>query len=123
MVTILHGVELYTGNTMRAATSLYEGKIKLQDLLKNWAVSYVGNFIGSLMIVGIVMQTGLFAAGSAAPVKVAVAKCSLTFTEVSCRALADVTLLAHYGAWCDDTECDRAMRVIACCLIDGRLKY
>lgn len=82
MVTILHGVELFTGNTMKAAMAVYEGKIKMSDLVKNWTVSYIGNFIGSLIILGIVLQTNLLPFGTAAPVKVAVAKCSLTFTEV-----------------------------------------
>lgn len=67
---------------MKATMSLCEGKIKLGDLLKNWAVSWVGNFIGSLLVLGVVMSTGLLAPGTAAPVKVALAKTSLTFTEV-----------------------------------------
>lgn len=67
---------------MKAFMSLCEGKIKVRDLLKNWAVSWVGNFIGSLAVVGAVMATGLIAPGTAAPIKVALAKTSLTFTEV-----------------------------------------
>lgn len=67
---------------MKATMSLCEGSIRLRDLLKNWAVSWTGNFIGSLAVLAVVMATGLLPAGTAAPVKVALAKTSLTFTEV-----------------------------------------
>lgn len=77
VITVLHGVELFTGNTMRVAMALYEGEISFRDLLRNCTVTYIGKFVGSLMIVGVVMQTGPFPAGAAALLKVAVDKCSL----------------------------------------------
>lgn len=67
---------------MKATMALCEGKIKLSDLARNWAVSWAGNFIGSLAVLAVVLATGLLPAGSAAPIKVALAKTSLSFGEV-----------------------------------------
>jgi formate/nitrite transporter FocA (FNT family) len=78
----LCALRLLAGNTMKATMSLCEGSIRLRDLLKNWAVSWTGNFVGSLAVLAVVLATGLLPAGTAAPVKVALAKTSLTFTEV-----------------------------------------
>ena len=51
------------------------------QVFKNWVVSYVGNFVGSLFMVQMVVLTGIFAAAPAA-VKIAAAKTSLTFLQV-----------------------------------------
>lgn len=116
MITVLHGVELFTGNTMKVAMALYEGKINFRHLLRNWTVSYIGNFVGSLMIVGVVMQTGLFPAGAAAPVKVAVAKCSVTFTEVRMACcVPDQVAFSALGSIAND-------RIgILCCFCAGKV--
>ena len=53
----------------------------MDQVFKNWAVSYVGNFVGSLFMVQMVALTGIFAAAPAA-VKIAAAKTSLTFLQV-----------------------------------------
>jgi hypothetical protein len=55
-------------------------------------VSWTVNFVASLAVLGVVMATGLIpqAAGTAvctAPIKVALAKTSLIFTEVRLRGL------------------------------------
>lgn len=99
MVTILHGAELFTGNTMKATMALCEGKIKLSDLARNWAVSWAGNFIGSLAVLAVVLATGLLPAGSAAPIKVALAKTSLSFGEAFSRAVL-ANWFVCLAVWC-----------------------
>ncbi len=51
------------------------------QLSKNWVCSYLGNFVGSLLMVYLVACTGLLATAPA-PLNIAVAKTSLTFGQV-----------------------------------------
>ena len=53
------------------------------QLAKNWVCSYLGNFVGSLLMVYLVTCTGLLATAPA-PLNIAVAKTSLTFGQVAC---------------------------------------
>jgi formate/nitrite transporter FocA (FNT family) len=77
---------------MKATMSLWEGQIRVQHLLKNWAVSWAGNFVGSLAMLGLVLATGIFHAGSPAPVKLALAKTSFTFLQVGSPLLTALGL-------------------------------
>ena len=58
-----------------------EEKATVGQLAKNWTCSYLGNFVGSLLMVYIVSCTGLLATAPA-PLNIAVAKTSLTFGQV-----------------------------------------
>ena len=57
MMVVLTGAELFTGNVLMTF-SLFEKKITFLELLKSWAVVYVGNFIGAIIIVGLIFATG-----------------------------------------------------------------
>ena len=63
--------------------ALVEGKAKLSGLAKNWVVSYVGNFVGSVALAWLAVQAGLppFQEGGAA-VAAASTKTSLAFWPV-----------------------------------------
>ena len=70
------GSQLFTGNTASVAAALYEGLIAPADLVRNWAVTYAGNAIGSLLFVGAFQYTGLLTGTTAAmAAKVAAGKC------------------------------------------------
>lgn len=71
----------YTGNTAFVTTALYEKKASARDLIKNWSMSYLGNFLGSLFMVAMVVSTGLLAS-SAVPANMAVAKTSIPWMQV-----------------------------------------
>lgn len=57
MMVVLTGAELFTGNVLMTF-SLFEKKITLFELLKSWLVVYLGNFIGAIIIAGLVFLTG-----------------------------------------------------------------
>lgn len=82
MMVVITGAELFTGNTLMTV-SLYEKKITFGSMMKNWGIVYLGNFIGSMIIVLLVRQTGLLNSGDAMlgymTVKIALNKVSLTF--------------------------------------------
>ncbi len=51
-LTICSGAELFTGNCLMICGRL-SNKLAWSGLLKNWVVVYLGNFVGSLLMVGL----------------------------------------------------------------------
>jgi len=49
-LVVIAGADLFTGNTMIMQIGLLSAKTKLSDLVKVWCWSYVGNFLGSVLI-------------------------------------------------------------------------
>jgi formate transporter len=75
IMTLVSGGELFTGNTALVTAAYMEGKITLNDLIKNWFCSFSGNLVGSILIAYLAFGSGTLgpAPGAAA---MAVAKCS-----------------------------------------------
>jgi len=59
MMVVITGAELFTGNTLIVVSCL-EGSSKWKRLLKNWVFVYLGNFIGSMIIVIFIFLSGQF---------------------------------------------------------------
>ena len=82
MMVVICGAELFTGNCLMIIGTL-DKKIRLSGLLRNWAIVYLGNLAGSLIIVLAIAYSGLWDSGEgllgAVTVKTAVGKCSLSF--------------------------------------------
>lgn len=85
MMVINCGAELFTGNTAMLTAAVYEGKATWSQLTKNWIWSYLGNLIGSLGMLWILVQAGTI--GTTAATGVAVAKTSLTFGQAFLRGI------------------------------------
>ena len=66
---------------MLRAVQWFEKKASLEQVIRNWVVSYVGNFVGSLVLVKLVAVAGVLATHPA-PHATAYAKTSLTFAQV-----------------------------------------
>lgn len=47
---VFTGMELFTGNNLFMTVALLDKKCKVKDLLINWCSSFIGNFIGSLLV-------------------------------------------------------------------------
>lgn len=47
---VLTGMELFTSNCMYMVMALMERKCNIKQLLYNWVCSFIGNFIGSLIV-------------------------------------------------------------------------
>ncbi len=58
LLVVVCGAELFTGNTMIVMTAASK-KISWAAVLKNWLVVFLGNFIGSLVMVGLVYLSGM----------------------------------------------------------------
>jgi formate/nitrite transporter len=82
MMVLLTGAQLFTGNTATITTALLEGQVTLDQMLKNFVLSYFGNFAGGLTVVALLGAAGLVTPGSVA---VATAKTSLPFVQALLR--------------------------------------
>lgn len=86
LITLVCGAELFTGNTAFVMSAVLEKKATFKGLVRNWVASYAGNFIGSLLLVGLVVASGVLD-GSPVAAKMAVAKSSLPFGQAFVRGL------------------------------------
>jgi len=86
IMTLVSGGELFTGNTALIGASLMEGETTSKDLAKNWIVSYLGNFVGSLILAYLAYKSETLGAGPAAAA-IAKAKCSLPFETAFVRGI------------------------------------
>ena len=69
------------------------------QLLRNWAVSYGGNFTGALALVGLVAASGAFSeAAAVGPCSIAEYKCHHTWLQVPCPLLMSPAVQAQHVA-------------------------
>jgi formate/nitrite transporter FocA (FNT family) len=73
IMTLVSGAQLFTGNTALVTGAYMERKIKGNDLAKNWIASYLGNFVGSVLLAWLVHKSGTLGAAPGA-VNLATAK-------------------------------------------------
>ncbi|HON05548.1 MAG TPA: formate/nitrite transporter family protein [bacterium] len=90
MLVIIGGAELFTGNCL-IFTAVVTGDVQIKDMLKNWLIVYIANFIGAMLLVLIVYYSGLwkvnnYGAGLSA-LNTATAKVNISFLEAFCRGI------------------------------------
>ncbi len=90
MMVIIAGGELFTGNNLMVS-SIMIGEVTWGKVLKKWAIVYVANFVGSIIIALLFYGSGLWKTGGgalgAAAVKVAYGKVHLSASEAFIRAI------------------------------------
>lgn len=59
MLVVIAGAELFTGNCL-IPLGVLQRKVTVYGLFKNWTVVYIGNVIGSLLLVLIMFFSGLY---------------------------------------------------------------
>ncbi|NLP43511.1 MAG: formate/nitrite transporter family protein [Peptococcaceae bacterium] len=84
MMVVITGAELFTGNTL-ILVSCMEKKARWAAMLRNWVLVYLGNFIGSMLIVFFILKSGQlnFSQGllGGFSIKLAAYKTGLDFSE------------------------------------------
>jgi len=63
VLVIVGGAELFTGNNL-IVMAWASKKVSTKDLLRNWGIVYAGNFIGSLVTVGLVFASKQYTSAS-----------------------------------------------------------
>ncbi len=106
MLVLLAGGELFTGNTLMTM-ALLEGQLKIRKMLRGWFFVYLGNFIGSILIAYMMVQSGLFHSGGnvlgGVTIKIASYKVSLPFMSafylgIMCNWLVCLAVWLAYAA-------------------------
>ena len=90
ILVIITGAELFTGNNL-IVMAVVSRKITLGQLLNNWSIVFIGNFVGSLIVVFLIFLTGMWTAGNASvgvtALTIANAKVNLTFLQALSRGI------------------------------------
>lgn len=61
MLVAISGAELFTGNVMFMTIGVLGRSSSLYGLARNWVLSYIGNFVGSIFVAGVLVYgAGLF---------------------------------------------------------------
>ena len=106
MLVVAAGAELFTGNNL-LVMAYASGKIPLRALLRNWAIVYVGNFVGAAGTASGMLLSGFHTMGSGQVgrtcLDLAAAKCSLDWTEALAR-----------GAFCNALVCLAVWMCMSC---------
>ena len=108
------GGELFTGNCL-LVIPLYEKQITLLQMLKNWIVVYISNFVGAALVAaGVVFshQPEMFGNGMAVTIlSTAVSKCTIPFGQAFLRGIL-CNILVCLGVWIAFAAKDIAGKII-----------
>lgn len=117
ILVVVGGAELFTGNNL-IVMAWASRKVSTALMLQNWAIVYIGNFVGALVTAGLMYLSGQFAFGQgavgASVLSIANAKVTLGFVQaivlgVLCNALVCLAVWLTFSA---RTTIDRVVAVI-----------
>lgn len=117
VLVVVGGAELFTGNTLMVM-ALAARKITLPEMLRAWAIVYLGNFIGAFGTALLVVLSGQYLSGDGAVAEVALslamAKITLPFHNafflgILCNVLVCLAVWLSIGA---RTTSDKVLAVI-----------
>ncbi len=106
ILVIVGGAELFTGNNL-ITMAFASGKVTLGQLLRNWGIVYVGNFIGSIATAVLMFFTKQYTQGAGAvglnALNIANAKTGLEFWQavalgIMCNALVCMAVWLCFSA-------------------------
>ena len=90
ILVVVAGAELFTGNTLIVIARL-TGAVTTRELLRNWSLAYIGNFVGAVGTAALVAASGQWALADArvgaAALALAHAKLSLDPLEAVVRGI------------------------------------
>ena len=90
MLVVICGAELFTGNNL-LIMSVLSKNITVGQMLKNWIVVYIGNFVGSIFVTGFFTLGNIYSMFNSSVAKsvisIATTKCNLSIQEMFFRAI------------------------------------
>lgn len=102
-LVVMTGSELFTGNNMVMTAGTLNKGTSTKDLLRVWCYSFVGNLLGSLLVAGLFVGTGLVDKGAVMEffATTSLAKASLPFMDlffrgVLCNILVCVAVMCSF---------------------------
>jgi len=101
ILVVVAGAELFTGNNL-IVMAYVDGKVSLKQLLQNWGIVYVGNFIGAVGVMLLIYLSGHWDIGNGAvgakAIAIANAKVNLTWMEAFTRGIL-CNILVCLAVW------------------------
>ncbi len=99
-LVIMAGAELFTGNTMVMTAGVMRGTTTTAELVKLWAVCYIGNWLGSIFIALLYWASGAESDGAIAAIAGAsAAKMSVPLLPLIIRGVL-CNILVCLAVWC-----------------------
>lgn len=104
ILVLICGAELFTGNSL-LSVAWAQKRITTGQMLKNWALVWIGNFIGAALIAVLLFYTGSLSTGTVGgyAIKVAATKANLEFgpaltSGILCNILVSIAVWGSYSA-------------------------
>ncbi|MBU1026699.1 MAG: formate/nitrite transporter family protein [Candidatus Margulisbacteria bacterium] len=101
MLVVIAGAELFTGNNLMLMSAL-DGRVPFSKVVYKWIVVYFANFVGSVLMALLMLNTGLWKGGNfltgVTALKIANAKVNLLWGEAFTRAIL-CNILVCLAVW------------------------
>ena len=112
VLVVVGGAELFTGNAL-IVMAWVDGKVTTAALMRNWSIVWIGNLVGSLLLVAAIAATGLLTGpfGQTAA-KIATAKLALGPVELFARAVL-CNALVCLAVWLSFAATDVSGKILA----------
>ncbi len=115
MMVVMCGAELFTGNNLMTLGCL-SCQFTWKDILKNWVVVYFANFLGSVIIVLMIVKSGMATPGTPAAdfvIGLASKKVHLTFAAALLRGIL-CNIIVVLAVWMATGAKDVISKIFAC---------
>ena len=116
MLVVLGGAELFTGNNLIWLSFLGQ-RSKLSAVMRNWVTVYLGNFLGSVLLVFIVFVGGFYSLGGdllgVRALAIANGKVNLGFFQLVARGIV-CNWLVCMAVWLATSAEDATGKMLAC---------
>ena len=109
-MVVVAGSELFTGNNLMVI-SLLERRITAGQLLTAWAVVYVGNLAGAVLVAALAVWGGTFSGCYEAVIATAAGKCGLAFGQALIRGVL-CNVLVCTAVWMTMAAKDVAGKIV-----------
>jgi nitrite transporter NirC len=115
-MVIFAGSELFTGSNLVLSLGVLTGKASWRDLGANWLWTWVGNLLGSALLAGIVIRSGVFSGEKLEPVRnfictIVQTKMTLEPEQLFWRAVL-ANWLVCLGVWMAARAKDETARIL-----------
>lgn len=113
LLVLVAGAELFTGNCLMTM-ALVDKKITAKQMLKNWCLVYIGNFIGSVILAAALIFVGAYKTGSAVTdtvFSIATTKMSYTAAQIFVKGIL-CNILVCLAVWMSYAAQDIASKAV-----------
>lgn len=112
MLVVIAGAELFTGNNLMTL-ALFNKNITIKSLIRNWFFVYLGNFIGSIILVIALVYSGIVSESSKElALSIGTSKLSLSFFSALIRGILCNIIVAS-AVWMGAAAQDIISRIFA----------